>query len=511
MSSNSSSLSLRSISAVKWNYLGVVARVAMQLVVQITLARVLGPESMGVFALIFLVIGVGSIFVEMGLGAALVQRSSISEDEIRVAFTWTVLLGVLVGLTVLSMADYISIFFDDPGVAPVLRGISPVFFFQALSVVPLSLLRRDILFKKIQYVQIGSYFIGFLVVGLGSALAGFGVWSLVAAWLVQSILSAIAYHSFLPIPKKPLFSSESKLYQFGVKVVFANLANWVVENVDNFLVGNIFGAKSLGLYSVSYNLVRTPANHLVVTLQSVLFPASARAQSSEQNLRRIYLVVVSAVALVAAPAFLSVAVVSDTVVEVLFGVGWLEAAPILIPLSLAMIPHALMAVAGPVLWGRGKVSDELVVQGGVAVLLVVSISSTSSYSVLTTAWAVFCVYVVRFLAITFVLLRRLSICYGELLCALKGAVASGAAVALLMLLVEVVFGDLTAVLRFFIEFILATLFLLTISLLWPRFFFYDDLLLFLGGVLKRSPRMSKCLVLRRLVVSSSFQLKDKAT
>jgi len=290
-----------------------------------------------------------------------------------------------------------------------MRGLSPVFFLQSLSIVPLALLKRDMEFKTVQIVQVISYLIGYMLVGVGFALAGAGVSSLVAAWIGQSTLSAGMFYVARRHSMRPMMrGGDSGLKKFGVRVLFTNMANWVIENVDNLLVGKVFGPTALGLYSVSYNLVRTPANHLVVTLQTVLFPVSARAQDNPGSLRRAYLIVVAGVALVAFPVFAGIATVTDTLIAALFGQQWAAAGSVLLPLSLSMMLHAVMAVAGPVLWGKGAAGAEMRVQFWVGIAFVAALLVASRYSVTAMAWAVCGVYGLRVVGMTAALMRHSS-------------------------------------------------------------------------------------------------------
>jgi lipopolysaccharide exporter len=499
MNSRPDSLTERSLRAVKWNYLGVVARIVSQLVAQILLARLLGPEAFGLFAVAFIVVGVGNILVEMGLGSALVQKKELTDEDVRFAFTWIIVAGLAMAALVFLLSGAIASFFNDVRVAEIIRGLTPVFLLQALAVVPLSLLKRELAFKAVQGVQIVSYLIGFLIVGIGAALLGAGVWSLVAAWIAQTLTSAIIFNVIRRHPMKPLFSPRDQVIQgFGTRVLLTNMANWAIENVDNLLVGKLFGPTALGLYSVSYNLVRTPANHLVVTLQTVLFPASARAQDNHEGLRRAYLTVVAGVALMAIPIFGGVAAVSGTVVEALFGNKWLDAAPILLPLALAMILHALMAVAGPVLWGKGAAGAELKVQFWVALAFVAALLIASRYSMVVVAWAVCAVYAVRLVWLTAALMRHIHLPFSMLLRALRGGVLVGAVIVALLLVSDAVSHELSAALRLALEIGIAGLALLLFVLGLPRLALSAELLWVVQRLLARMPRLSQSRWLHRL-------------
>lgn len=494
------SLTDRSLSAVKWNYVGVVVRIISQLVAQIVLARLLGPESFGLFGVAFIIIGIGNILVEMGFGSALVQKKHLTDEDIRFSFTWIVIAALVMATLVFLLSESIASFFGEPRVAEVSRGLSLVFILHALGVVPMSLLKRELTFKVVQGVQIVSYLIGFLIVGVSAAIYGAGVWSLVAAWLAQTLTAALILNVMKRHNMKPLLHLPDKqLRDFGVRVLFTNISNWAIENVDNLLVGKYFGPTALGLYSVSYNLVRAPTNHLVVTLQTVLFPASARSQDNQANLHRAYLTVVAGVALIAVPVFAGVAAVSDTVVEALFGAKWTGAAPVLLPLSLAMILHALMAVAGPVLWGKGAAGTEFKVQFWIALALVGALLLAAMYSMEVMAWTVCALYGIRFVGMTIVLMRNIHLGLMPLLRALRGGLLAGAVVVAALVFCDVtLFYYIAAESRLALEIVIAGLTLILFVIVLPSWALSEELLWVIQRMLTSKPRLAHSVLLRRL-------------
>lgn len=494
------SLTERSLAAAKWNYIGVLVRIFSQIVVQIVLARLLGPDTLGLFALAFVMVGIGIVVVEMGLGSALVQKKNLDVADERFVFTRVVIAALAMGFFVYLLANDIGRFFDDPRVTGVVKALTPVFILQALSVVPQALLKRELAFKTIQLAQISSYLVGFLLVGTTLAFLGAGVWSLVAAWVAQTLTAAVIFNISKRTSMRPAFRSDSSaLGSFGVRVLSTNLSNWAIENLDNLLVGKFFGSIALGLYSVSYNLVRTPMNHLVMALQAVLFPVSARAQNSHGNLRRAYLTVVSGVAVIAFPLFSGVAAVADTIVKVLFGAGWVNAVPILVPLALAMIFHAPMAVAGPVLWGKGAAGSEFKVQFFVALALILTLLIAGQYSVVAMAWAVFSVYLVRLLWMTATLMRHIQLPVGQLLRALTGAVVATIFVLVVLFTVEYASSEGAAWKKLALEFISAGSVLALLVIFVPAWILSDELLWVSQRLVNGVPTLAKSPLMRRLL------------
>jgi O-antigen/teichoic acid export membrane protein len=191
-----------------------------------------------------------------------------------------------------------------------------------------------------------------------------------------------------------LILNGEQLTKFGNTVVATNLLNWTIENLDNLLVGRLYGMRALGLYGVSYNLVRTPTDHVVTTAQSVLFPASARAHENVRGLQTAYLAALNAIELVLCPVFLGIAAVAPTLVQGIYGGKWAGAETLLVPLALAMPVHASMTGSG-LLWARGQVATELRVQARTVMIFVAILPIASHISLPAIGWAVFAVYILR--------------------------------------------------------------------------------------------------------------------
>lgn len=483
----SGSLTARSLRAAKWNYLGVLVRVISQVVAQVALARLLGPDSFGLFGFALLLFGIASIIAEAGMGSALVQKHEIDNDDVRFVFTRVVMASVGVALALYAFAPLFAIVLNDSRITDVARGIAPALVLQAFAITPMSLLRRDMAFKAIQLAHLTSYLIGFVAVGLVLAANGAGVWSLVAAWIAQSACLALILFYLRPHAVTPrLRLRQTRMNAFAWRVLLTNLANWVMENVDNLLVGKYFGSQALGLYSVAYNLVRSPANHLMGTLQSVLFSASSRAQSNQIGIQRAYLTVVSAVTLISFPLFSGMAVISDTVVAALFGDHWLEAGALLLPLSLSMVAHTAMT-GSVVLWGTGMIGKELRVQIFTLALLIVALSIAAQYSLLAIAWTVFAVYLLRAIWLISVVMKAVNVSIWAVAEAARGgAILAGlSAAALLMTDGLLKMAHMPLITRFVLDLSVGAIALAGCTFLFSKYVIHESLQPFLAAILKR--------------------------
>ncbi len=389
-------LAERALTAVRWSYLGVVARIISQLFANIILARIVGPEAFGVFAIVLLMVGPAKLVSEMGMGSALIQKETISCEDINVVFTWLQAVGIATAGLFYFSADYAAAYFNSPTAAESIRVTSLVFLFYPATTVAASQLQRNLNLKAIQIASVISYVIGFLVVGMICALKGLGSLSLVLAFVSQAVIECgLLLAQSNPHLRLSIGKVDDKLIHFSKRVVPANLTNWILDSVDNLLIGKLFGAKSLGMYAVVFNFVRTPTGHIATTLQNVLFSTSARFQHDNGKLGETYIAVLSAVSLIAIPLFAGVAATAETCVVALYGNAWRDAGALLTPLALAMPLHCITAVTGPILWGKGRVGKEFRVSFVMGLVMIFALLILSNISLVAAVWGVFGVYLIR--------------------------------------------------------------------------------------------------------------------
>lgn len=434
-------LAERAIRGLRWSYLGMFGRIFAQFVSQVALARLLGPEPMGVFAYAFLTVTLCALIIEMGLGQALIQAPELTDEDVGTACGRLLLIGSVGAAGLYLCAESIANeLYSAPNATPVIQAMAASVLVSGATASASAVLRRDIEFKITQLAEVGSYVLGYLIVGVAAAWLGLGVWSLVLAWHVQTVTACVAMYAYSPrslMPSNPF--RPLRMAGFGAVIMFTNILNWGIENGARVVIGRSLGAVALGQFTVASNLVRTPADHLVRNLQAVLFPLAARAQDNDAGLRRAYLTVVAGVGVVAFPLFTFVAVMAEPLILLLLGPQWVMIAQILTPLSLAMMAHAAEALCGPLLAGRGEPRVELRLQAITLVLMLAVLAVTVSWSVVAVAWGLAFVFLFRWAWMNAAVMNRLQISVRALaeafqgsilLAGLTGGVASGVGFAL---------------------------------------------------------------------------------
>lgn len=460
----------------------------LQLGSQITLARLLGPDQYGVFAIGATVISFTAFFSDIGLAYGLIQKAQVDDRDVRFVFTWQIILGTTVTGLVWFASAPIAKFFGEPRAANVVQILAILCIVNALTAPSLNLLKRELDFKKIQIAQLSSYLIGYLLVGIPLALSGFGVWALVAAWVAQASVNLVALYWSTRHPLRPLlwYDQGRDQSRYGGTVLLTNMVNWIINNIDRVIVGRVFGSRDIGLYATSYNLFYTPSSAVLGVVQPVFFSASSRVADDPDRILRAYKSLLGMVTGIFLPMFVCVAVLSEPFIAVLYGPQWHTAASLCRPIALAMPFFILWGLTTPLLWTSGKVASEFQIQLPVAVAWAGVCYIASQYSLQAVAWSVLGLSMLRCSVVASLALRRLQSPVAEVWTAAK----SGIGVSLLM--ASAAGGGSAALaaqhpgLRLFGGLALATL----VWLVLPRFFpglMSDDLRQLITRVLNRLP------------------------
>lgn len=319
-----SGLTRRTLGSMAWTGGGVAVEVGLNAVVIMVLARLLTPEHFGIVAIALVVMGFVGIFGELGLSPAVIQRQQLSPAHVRTAFTTSLVLALLVATVVCALAPAVATFFAVPAVAPMIRVLALSLVVRAWGSVPSALLQRAMRFRVIALTNALSYLVGFGVVGVAMAMAGFGAWSLIAAHVVQAYAQSLAFHIAQPVSHRLGVDRRAlrDLVSYGSGISFARIANYVALRGDNVVVGHALGPTALGLYAPAYHLMALPAELFQKIVQTALFPAIARLQTEPERLAAAYRRGLAVTGLLAVPGSILTILVAPELVQAVLGPRW---------------------------------------------------------------------------------------------------------------------------------------------------------------------------------------------
>jgi PST family polysaccharide transporter len=327
----------------------------LHLGIRIILARLLVPEDFGLIAMVVVFLSFAESLLDLGFGAALIQRRHLT-DVHRTTMFWCVgLASCFAALMFVVGAPLVGRFYGSEELVPIVRvlGISLVLGFP--DAVYRAMFVRDMDFRTLGMRRIGSTLIGGLG-GIGAALGGLGVWALVVERVLRA--SSASLWMFLQSAWRPSgefsWQAAKELWRYSRSLVGARLVNYFNRNLDNLLVGKFLGAQALGIYSFAYQGVAGPLQYLARPLANVAFPAFAKVQDKRSVARRAYLETLTGLAVVCIPVIGILCFFSPWIIPLVLGARWID---IVIPFQLLCIVasfQVLMSLSPPLFKGLGR-------------------------------------------------------------------------------------------------------------------------------------------------------------
>lgn len=340
-----------------WMGSGTGAQAVLRAVVMIVLARLLTPEAFGAVAAALVVVNFSNIFAQLGFGQAIIQRKALTPEYVRTAFSLSVVLGVAFTVALWLLAPALSALFSEPGLVNVLRALSLSFVLTGPAVAAQGLIQRELAFKRLAIIETASFAIGFAVIGVPTALAGWGVWSLVAAHLSAVVLKSGLLLTAHRHPMKPGVHAASarELARMGGGFTVGRFFNFLALQGDYFVVGRWMGLAALGAYSRAYELMVAPSALFGKVADVVLFPVLASVQEDSRRLSLGFLRGLAAVALFTMPLCAVATILAPELVVTLLGVQWLSVVPAFQVLAIGIFFRTSYKIAEAVLRAKGAV------------------------------------------------------------------------------------------------------------------------------------------------------------
>jgi O-antigen/teichoic acid export membrane protein len=461
-----------------------------RVLVAVILARLLSPTEYGVAGMVLVFSGFVLPFADLGLGAALVQRPSLTDADLSTVFWVSVGGGTIFTLCGLALASPVSHFYGQPQVKPLFAALSLGFLIVSFATVQRSLLVRDINFRSLELRNLAGTFAG-AVAAVIVAARGYGPWALIIQFLVLEVVSTALLWVSAPWRPKLVFSRSSArdLGGFGLKAIGARILSDVRQNGDKLVIGRILGSVPLGVYLVANNIVLTPFNRIVTPLQDVLLPAFSRLHDGSRAVGLAWLRVNRVLAAVSMPAMLGLVVVAPDFVPLLLGSKWNAAVPIIQLLGWVGLLQALQGLNAAALIASDRAGKLFIVTAAIAVVTLAALFAGIPWGVKGVATAYAAANTIVFPVYTWYLSRDLSVSLREFGRSLAGvslatAVMVGATYAVRR---ELLAAGVPLVPRFLIEIAAGTIVYAGASLVTSR-----ELIREIRGILaaRRSARQS---------------------
>ncbi|NLL27636.1 MAG: lipopolysaccharide biosynthesis protein [Bacteroidales bacterium] len=337
-----------------WNATGKISHQGISFVVSIILSRILVPAEFGMIAMLTIFTEIAKCFIDSGLGAALIQKKDCTSKDFSTVFYFNITVSFIFYLILFFTAPFIAKFYELPELTNITRLIALVFLINSFGTIQSTILSKSLNFKSLNIVAVIAVTVS-AIVAIIMSLNGFGVYSIVGQHISYALVSNLLYWILSDWRPSFVFSKKSfrELFGFGYKLLFSAILNQIFTHLDSLLIGKIFSAKSLGLYTRAKTTKDLPINSTTGIVQSILLPIFSKINNDEQlaavglKIYRMFFYIIS-------PLMVGLIITAEPFIITLFSDKWLPSAPWMQIICISGITYPLSVTLCHLILAKGK-------------------------------------------------------------------------------------------------------------------------------------------------------------
>lgn len=408
---NDQSLTDKTIKGFFWTFFATSLQIFAKILILFILARILDPEDFGIVNAAMIVIVIAEIFSDFGVSLIILQKRDLSTNHLHTGFTLSILIGTTLTILVFLLAGQTERIFEFDGLTRVIQILSCIFIINGSRIVAESYLKKHMQFKKLAYIQIISYIIGYGLVGIILAFNGFGIWSLVTATIVQAFINSIMCYFLNPHSLKLLFDKNTikDFIKTGFSVILSKTSAHIALSGDNFIAGRMLGSYALGIYGKTYQLMALPATFISDTVETVVFSAAVNLQHTREKMIKLYTKGLALTALLLLPMSLYISIYSKDIVVLLLGVKWSDVSAPLSVMAFAMFFKTACRVNGLIIRAFGQIRRSVYRHALFAAAVILFSYLGSFYGIFGIATGVVLANIIHFILMTLLCMNILEI------------------------------------------------------------------------------------------------------
>lgn len=313
-----------------WRFLERCGAQGVTLVVSIILARILDPSEYGTIALITVFTTILQVFVDSGMGSALIQKKDADDLDFSSVFWFNLVMCICLYCLMFVCAPIISGFYKMPELTPLIRVLSLILIISGIKNIQQSYVSRNMLFKKFFFSTLGGT-IGAACVGIAMAYLGFGVWALAAQMLFNATVDTIILWITVKWRPKLQFSLErlKGLFSYGWKLLVSALIDTIYKDVRQLIIGRIYAKEDLAFYNQGDKFPKLIITNINSSIDSVLLPTMSKAQDDVITMKRMTRRSIITSTYLIMPLMAGLAVCAESFVSLILTDKWLGCVPFL--------------------------------------------------------------------------------------------------------------------------------------------------------------------------------------
>ncbi len=307
-----------------WRFMERIGAQGVTFVVSIVLARLLDPEVYGTVALVTVFTTIMQVFVDSGLGTALVQKKDADDLDFSTVFYFNIVMCTGLYGIMFFAAPLIAAFYELPELIPIVRVSSLTLLISGVKNIQQSYVSKHMLFKRFFYSTIGGTIVS-AAVGVGMAFAGFGVWALIAQNLINLAAGTAILWVTVKWRPKWMFSwgRLRGLFSYGWKLLVSSLLNTVYNDIRQLIIGKMYTTDDLAFYNKGNQFPQLIVTNVNSSIDSVLMPAMAAEQDDRARVKAMTRRAIKTSTYIMMPMMVGLAVCAEPLIKILLTEKWL--------------------------------------------------------------------------------------------------------------------------------------------------------------------------------------------
>lgn len=313
------------ITGVLWSAGGQVFSLAIVLITNIWLARLLSPKEFGQVGIIMFFITVANVLTEGGMSGALIRKTVTSKEDYSTVFVFNLLISVLLYVLLLFAAPFIAVFYKDGYLTRLLSIAGLVLIINAFQIVQFARLMSKQKFKHYAIYRVFSVLIP-SAIGIFLAYQGAGVMALIIIQLLTALVMTLELWIFEGVFFSLKFnrSSFKELYGFGVNTTISSVLTTAFENIYQLILGKYFSLRQVGFYYQARRLQEIPGNIITMATQNVVFSMLSKIQDDKPKFNRVFNEIFISLTGLQALFTALIYLYAEPAIYYLFGAKWME-------------------------------------------------------------------------------------------------------------------------------------------------------------------------------------------
>jgi len=309
---------------VLWNLIENLTTYILKLAIGIILARLLTPGDFGLIGITVIFFSIAEVFITNGLGQAFIQKKEASEIDANTIFVANLTISILIYLLLWVSAPAIASYFNQPDLTKIVRVLSVVIIFNAITIIQIAIIRKNIEFRRKTIITIISSFISGII-GIFMAYSGFGVWSLV----IQQVMNKLIFSVYLHITSKWKmklefsYSSFKSLFQFSFWLLLNGLFTRFFDNMYRLVIGKYDNPDQLGFFDRGQQFPGMIYQQISWSVGSVAFPVYSKLLDDPIELKRTFTKFVKYSSLVTIPFLAILFIIAEPFIIVVMTDKWI--------------------------------------------------------------------------------------------------------------------------------------------------------------------------------------------